>query len=83
MATASNNVLPPGRLLAWGGFALLLALAPQVFSSSLWLNMLSQMGCMIIICLSYNMKLGHGGMLSFGHAVYTGLGGFAAVIGAA
>lgn len=79
MAMASNNVLPPGRLLAWGGFALLLALAPQVLTSSLWLNMLSQMGCLIIICLSYNMKLGHGGMLSFGHAVYTGLGGFAAV----
>lgn len=79
MAAHSNNFLPPGRVLAWGGFALLLALAPLVLSSSLWLNMLSQMGCLIIICLSYNMKLGHGGMLSFGHAVYTGLGGFACV----
>ena len=66
-------------LLAWGGYALVLALAPLVLRSSLWLNMLSQMGCLIIICLSYNMKLGQGGMLSFGHAVYTGLGGFGAV----
>jgi ABC-type branched-subunit amino acid transport system permease subunit len=35
--------------------------------------MLSQMGIAIVACLSYNMLLGQGGMLSFGHAVYTGL----------
>jgi branched-chain amino acid transport system permease protein len=34
--------------------------------------MLSQMGIAIIACLSYNMLLGQGGMLSFGHAVYSG-----------
>jgi branched-chain amino acid transport system permease protein len=33
----------------------------------------------VIICLSYNLLLGQGGMLSFGHAVYTGLGAFFAV----
>lgn len=67
------------RWLTWGGFALLLIAAPLVFRSNLALNMLSQMGYLIIICLSYNLLLGQGGMLSFGHAVYTGLGGFAAV----
>ena len=41
--------------------------------------MLSQIGYLIIICLSYNMLLGQGGMLSFGHAVYTGLGSFIAI----
>ena len=41
--------------------------------------MLSQMGIAIIVCLSYNMLLGQGGMLSFGHAVYTGLGAFVAI----
>jgi branched-chain amino acid transport system permease protein len=41
--------------------------------------MLAQMGIAIIACLSYNMLLGQGGMLSFGHAVYTGLGTFVAV----
>ena len=30
------------------------------------------MGIAIIVCLSYNMLLGQGGMLSFGHAVYSG-----------
>jgi branched-chain amino acid transport system permease protein len=41
--------------------------------------MLSQMGIAIIACLSYNMLLGQGGMLSFGHAVYTGLGSYMAI----
>ena len=36
--------------------------------------MLSQMGIAIIACLTYNMLLGQGGMLSFGHAVYIGPG---------
>lgn len=79
MASASARKPVSGRWLTWSGFALVLALAPLVLTSSLALNMLSQIGCLIIICLSYNMKLGHGGMLSFGHAVYTGLGGFATV----
>ena len=41
--------------------------------------MLSQMGIAIIVCLAYNMLLGQGGMLSFGHAVYSGLGAFLAI----
>lgn len=67
------------RVLTWGLFALVLAAAPLVFRSSLALTMLSQIGYLIIICLSYNMLLGQGGMLSFGHAVYTGLGSFIAI----
>ena len=68
-----------GRVIVWGVFALLLIAAPHVFTSSLALTMLSQMGYAIIICLSYNILLGQGGMLSFGHAVYTGLGSFIAI----
>jgi branched-chain amino acid transport system permease protein len=41
--------------------------------------MLSQMGIAIIVCLSYNILLGQGGMLSFGHAVYSGMGSFLAI----
>jgi branched-chain amino acid transport system permease protein len=37
------------------------------------------MGTLIIFALSYNMLLGQGGMLSFGHAVYSGLGAYATV----
>lgn len=68
-----------GRFIIWTLFALALIVAPLVFTSSLALTMLSQIGYLIIICLSYNMLLGQGGMLSFGHAVYTGLGSFIAV----
>jgi branched-chain amino acid transport system permease protein len=71
--------LTRGRLLTWALFAALLLLLPHLFRSSLALSMLTQMGYLTIICLSYNILLGQGGMLSFGHAVYTGLGAFIAV----
>jgi branched-chain amino acid transport system permease protein len=65
-----------GRFVIWTLFAVALIVAPMLFRSSLALTMLSQIGYLIIICLSYNILLGQGGMLSFGHAVYTGLGSF-------
>ena len=65
-----------GRWLVWGVYALLLLVAPLLFTSSLSLTMLSQIGIAIIACLAFNMLLGQGGMLSFGHAVYSGLGSF-------
>ena len=68
-----------GRILVWGLFAAVLLVMPVLFSSSLSQTMLSQMGIAIIVCLSYNMLLGQGGMLSFGHAVYSGMGSFLAI----
>ena len=67
------------RWVVWTLFALLLLVAPMVFTSSLSHTMLSQMGIAIIVCLSYNMLLGQGGMLSFGHAAYSGMGSFLAI----
>lgn len=60
----------------WIFFLVLLIAAPQVFSSTFGVSLLNQMGIVIVFALSYNMLLGQGGMLSFGHAVYMGLGGF-------
>ena len=68
-----------GRWLLWSAFALLMLVAPLLWTSSLAHTMLSQMGIAIIVCLAYNMLLGQGGMLSFGHAVYSGLGSYLAV----
>ena len=68
-----------GRWVVWGFFALVLLLSPKIFNSNLSITMLSQMGVAIIACLSYNILLGQGGMLSFGHAVYTGLGSYIAM----
>ncbi len=63
----------------WLALALLFAAAPNIFSSGIALTMMSVMGVMIIFALSYNMLLGQTGLLSFGHAVYYGLGGFVAI----
>jgi branched-chain amino acid transport system permease protein len=78
-STYSFKPINLGRWLVWTLFALILLIAPTLFSSSIAMTMLSKMGIAIIICLSYNMLLGQGGMLSFGHAVYSGLGAFAAI----
>ena len=68
-----------GRGVIWSLFAIVLICAPLVFTSNLSGTILAQMGIAIIACLSYNILLGQGGMLSFGHAVYTGLGSFVAI----
>jgi branched-chain amino acid transport system permease protein len=68
-----------GRWAVWGGYALVLFASPFVFTSSFSQTLVSQMGIAIIVCLSYNILLGQGGMLSFGHAVYSGLGAFFAI----
>jgi branched-chain amino acid transport system permease protein len=77
MSTA--NTSNRGRWIVWGVYALVMLVAPLLWKSSLSLTMLSQMGIAIIACLAFNMLLGQGGMLSFGHAVYSGLGSFFAM----
>jgi branched-chain amino acid transport system permease protein len=60
-------------------FALILIVAPRIWTSGLAQTMLTQMGIGVIACLAYNILLGQGGMLSFGHAVYSGMGAFLAI----
>ena len=70
------------RLSAWRWWlaaALLLMFAPLVFRSGTALTMMSLMGIAVLFALSYNMLLGETGMLSFGHAVYYGLGAYGTV----
>jgi len=67
------------KLAPWLALAALFAAAPSIFSSGTALTMMSVMGVMIVFALSYNMLLGQTGLLSFGHAVYFGLGGFVAI----
>lgn len=63
-----------GRLLAWGGFLAAMIVLPIVFNNGFSVSLLCQIGIMTIFALSYNMLLGQTGLLSFGHAVYYGLG---------
>lgn len=67
------------RAVIWLAFAAVLGVAPLLFRSGLAMTILSQVGYVIIICLSYNILFGQGGMLSFGHAVYTGFGALVAM----
>lgn len=60
----------------WLGAAALLLVLPKIFGSGGSLTTFSLIGISIIFSLSYNILLGQTGMLSFGHAVYYGLGGF-------
>ncbi len=62
--------------LPWLAAALLLAVLPLIFRTGTGLSVLSLMGIAVIFALSYNMMLGQTGMLSFGHAVYFGLGAY-------
>ena len=68
-----------GRWIVWGFTAAVFLLLPIYFNKGFALTLLSQMGITIIFALSYNMLLGQSGMLSFGHAVYSGLGAFFAI----
>lgn len=63
----------------WILFAVVVLLLPQIFESRAGVSVLNDMAILIIFALSYNILLGQTGMLSFGHAVYFGLGGFASV----
>ena len=69
-----NDILRQGGV--WIVGAVVLITLPLIFTSGFSLTVLSQMGELIIFALAYNMLLGQGGMLSFGHAVYFGIAGY-------
>jgi len=77
-----------GTTQAWVWvLALIAAIAmPWVFynyhtgrQSGFVISMLSQMGMMSVLALSYNMLLGQSGLFSFCHAVFFGIGGYATI----
>ena len=68
-----------GRWVVWGLTALAFLCLPLLLDDLFARSLMAQMGIMIIFALSYNMLLGQSGMLSFGHAVYSGLGAYFAI----
>jgi branched-chain amino acid transport system permease protein len=66
---------------SWIATAIALLALPYIFGSGGSLTTFNLIGTSIIFSLSYNILLGQTGMLSFGHAVYYGLGGFATIHG--
>ena len=85
--TDITDIAPPRPALSdqlkfygmWIGAGVLLLILPKIFNSGGSLTTFSLIGISIIFSLSYNILLGQTGMLSFGHAVYYGLGGFLAI----
>jgi branched-chain amino acid transport system permease protein len=73
----NGALLHRGRLTVWGGCLALAFALPLVLKSGFVISLLCQIGIMAVFSLSYNMLLGQTGLLSFGHAVYYGLGAFA------
>jgi len=71
------NLLKP--FSTWIIIAAIAAALPLFFDSGFALTLLSKMGVLIIFTVAYNMLLGQGGMLSFGHAIYFGLAGYASI----
>jgi branched-chain amino acid transport system permease protein len=66
------------RRIGWFVFALVLAILPLT-ASSFGLTVLTQICIAAVFALAYNMLLGQAGMLSFGHAIYFGLGGYLSI----
>jgi branched-chain amino acid transport system permease protein len=79
-APASSTAIEKFKFYGlWVAAAILLVVLPKLFGSGGSLTTFSLIGISIIFSLSYNILLGQTGMLSFGHAVYYGLGGFLAI----
>jgi branched-chain amino acid transport system permease protein len=63
----------------WAIAILVILVLPHLLTTSFGRTLLIEMGIAIIFAVAYNMLLGETGMLSFGHAIYFGLGGYAAI----
>jgi branched-chain amino acid transport system permease protein len=78
-ATALRHWAVVHRL--WLGAAALLLVLPFIpgLDGNFGRSLLSQMGIAAVFALSYSLLLGQTGLLSFGHAVYFGLGAYAGI----
>ena len=83
LASAARAVAPPLRplerrgRLAWLGLVLALLLAPLLIGSYVQ-YLLIEIFCLALFAQSLQFLMGPGGMTSFGHAAYFGLGAYGA-----
>jgi branched-chain amino acid transport system permease protein len=66
-----------GRLAAAGGIALL---ALPLALTDFWIFIAIEVLAFSLYAVTFNVLLGYGGMLSFGHAAFVGVGGYAAAL---
>ncbi|WP_241535926.1 branched-chain amino acid ABC transporter permease [Indiicoccus explosivorum] len=60
--------------------AVLLAAIPFVSDSRTWLILLTQIFIFSILAMSYDVLLGYAGMVSFGHAMFFGIGAYTTAV---
>lgn len=83
--TIAISIAPSGtekfrtRVLPFLIMGVVLAAIPMTGPSRTTYTLLNAIGINMVFALSYNMLLGRAGLLSFGHAVYFGLGGYTAM----
>jgi branched-chain amino acid transport system permease protein len=73
-------VSPRNRAIVLGLGLLLLAVVPplaSLFNQPFYLDLVRRIMIFAIAAASLNLILGYGGMVSFGHAAYLGVGGYA------
>jgi branched-chain amino acid transport system permease protein len=71
------------RLVFWAAVVLVLALLPPVaalLGQGFYVDLVRRIMIFAIAAASLNLILGYGGMVSFGHAAYLGVGGYAVAI---
>ena len=71
------------RSLFWGVVILLLAALPPVAAAlghGFYVDLVRRIMIFAIAAVSLNLILGYGGMVSFGHAAYHGIGGYSVAI---
>ena len=83
VAAAGSSAAASGRggkrwLLATALLLLVLPCVPGI-DTDFGRSLLTQMAIAAVFALSFNLLFGQTGLLSFGHAVYFGLGGYAAI----
>lgn len=72
-----------GRYVLWAVIIVLLAALPPVASAlgqAFYIDLVRRIMIFAIAAVSLNLILGYGGLVSFGHAAYLGIGGYAVAI---
>jgi branched-chain amino acid transport system permease protein len=73
---------PWGRALLWLAVAGLMALPflAQAFGSTYTITLATRLVIYAMVATSLNLLIGYGGLISFGHAAYFGLGGYTVAV---
>src|ERR1700743_1705693 len=81
MTTMTDDALPVtprtirDEMIAFAVMTVLLAVVPV---TGLYPFFVSQALCLALLACSFNLLIGYGGLLSFGHAMFLGTGGYVA-----